>query len=1421
MERRLVAWLTGLALCAPVATAAGSDFDDPVRVPGDNEQQFSSGGNPQRLDTPNDPDYDQAELPGPTTTNLYDERFDLFGFPSRHTELTALYNDPQDLVRFGKPQVSGFNAAGAWKVTRGRPEVAVAILDTGIRWNTAGLRTKVRLNDAELPDVPLGANGILDVDDFVGRTELDGKTAPTGQDIIHAFEDKTDDDGNGFVDDIAGWDFFDDDNDPDDSSSYFAAANHGTGRAREAVERGNDGDGSIGVCPKCQFIPLRIWDTFVADGNGFAFGMVYATDNGASVIEGADGSLYHSAFAEAASQYAYDHGVVQTYSGDDLNTANHNYPANYSHAMLVEGTVADTYGLGEDIVDPLEKQGFDRARELAGLLPVGTQLPVKTHFRGAGTTQFGGKSSISMIGATGSENTGKASGAAAMVISAARGAGITLRPDETREILEQTAEDVLPLNTLGAGVPDPAQKGWDSHFGWGRVNLGRAVAVAASGKIPPEAAIHTPDWYAPLTGDAVKITGLAQSRLSPGGAFHWKLEYGLGQAPADGSWVTVREADAAGTVTDFGAISLAEVRAALAAHVTPPDTGGPVMNPLNDPFKHEFTVRVTVSAAGVIDGVDRRVLNALDDAALRPGFPKRMGTGGEAAIRYADIDGDGGDELIVPLEDGVMHAYRPDGGELPGWPVKTRLMAQAANHPNSPAIKALSASAPAREPFRAPLIADLDGDGVVEIVATAGRHVYAWEPDGSERPGFPVSVDLSLCRPQDQYQERDDGAVPGSHRKCGFLAGPAAARLDGQDKPPSIVVPALDGHVYAIDDDGTIRPGFPKELVDPAFTGLAQMKAEAINQPAIGDLNGDGIDDIVVPSNETYGATTPDGIDDTAGLFAHGLSLLLANAAGGSNRVYALDGKTGAFLPGWPIKVNGAIQTTLPFIGPGHDPSIAVIGGEPRVIASATGSADIGIYSKDGTLLRSMQQGVYSPASDAVIREGMINLFESAIVGDITGLGTRSVVKYGLGISQAANLLLVGQNVPYHHLIGAWDAADGKPMPAYPRVTEDYQFLSSSTIAKVDATSPANQVLAGTALGLLHAFDGIAGADVPGFPKYTGGWLYSPGAVSTDGRVAAITREGFLYEWAHAAVAACQDRDNWPAFRHDQQVTGNLEKDGTPPRRMTGASIEHVSGNTWTVRFTAPGDDGGCGTPAAYLARVGGTAVDLGAPAAPGTQVTRQVTLPAESGTLVIQARDGAFNFGAPAGLPFQRPTPPPPPEGGGNGDGGGATGGGTTTTTGGGTTTTTGGSTTTSPGTQALGNPPVTPRPGPCVDASAPRSSFYGWAKRVSRRGLLLRGRSTDSGCGAKLKKLFVAVNIATRGGRTCRALRASGRFTTPRSCHRTIYLRATGTKSWRFRFSGRLPRGKYTVWVRGVDAAGNIERKQASRNRLRFRIR
>jgi hypothetical protein len=1240
----LGAWFGGSA------AAACGGFEAPCSQ--ETAQQFGYGS-VQRQDTPNDPTYDQAEPdtqqpPANRSSNFYAERFDLFGFPSQLTPNANYLVGPNA----GKPMVAGFNAAGAWKAERGRADAVVAILDDGFDWGERGLRDQIHLSAGELP-LPEHANGsscaaydcdgngVLNVDDYAEdpRVSLSysGRTGPasliTAQDLIHAFGncqiDSTshlitqcpagqhfDNDGNGFANDIAGWNFFDNTNDPTDTSSYFAAHHHGTGRAVDAVEQGNDGQGSIGVCPRCQVMPVRTWDTFVSDANDFALGITYATDNGAKVIEGANGSLYHSAFAEAASQYAYDHGAVQTFSGDDLNTGNHNYPANYGHAMLIQGTVPDTVGLGE------ESSQWIQGQKLCGLTGqpacLGSNAPVGTFFRGANTTQYGGKSSIAMEGPTGSVNTSKASGAAALVVSAGLDHGITLRPDETRALLEQTAERVLSANTEGAGVADPGanpalppDQQWTTHFGWGRANVGAAVGAVASGDIPPEAAINSPDWYAPLTGSSAQINGLARARFATGGSLHWKLMWGAGQAPS--AWTTVREGDSSGTVTDFGAIDLNAVRSALASYVVPPDAGGPTFGAgAANPFQKQFTVQLEVNGQGIsLAGIDRRVFTTFTDPTLKPGYPKRIGSGGEAPTRYADLNGDNVQELIVPSEDGQIHAYEPNGSELRGWPVHTEAQQAALGHSGSPALASLGLPL---EPPRGPVIADLAGNGSVDVITAAGTHVYAWHADGKPVAHFPVSSNPAFCAPA---LETDS-----SHPKCGFLATPAIAHLEGFAKKPDIVEPSLDGHLYAWQSNGKPVRGYPVALVDPTEAAAGkQMVAESINEPAIADLNNSGHDDVVVASNEVYGAVTNSGDVSFAGV--------TSSAAGTSGRLYAVDGATGKFLPGWPVAMPGIIQSTLPLIGPGQDASIAKIGGQTVIVASSTGGS-LEELSPGGQVVRTLQQvgaEAFGAASNATDRSGAINLFESASVGDLLGTGTPDVVKYELSLSQAANLLLVGQNFPYNHLIGAFDGATGATLPAFPTVTDDYQLLSANSVAKLDPTLPTNQVLGGTGLGLLHAYDGATGQDISGFPKQTGGWVYAPPALSADGRMADVTREGYLFEWQTQAPA-CQAQ--WPSFRHDQQSSGNYDHDGTPPNAPSNLTLSALGGGKYRLTFTAPGDDGPCGTASSYLARVNpkGMAPTLGAPVPAGSTFSQEIELPSGARLLTIQARDEAGNLG-------------------------------------------------------------------------------------------------------------------------------------------------------------------------------------------------
>ena len=76
----------------------------------------------------------------------------------------------------------------------------------------------------------------------------------TPEDLTIAFSDGTDADGNGFVDDIAGWDFLDNDNDPYDDVQY----GHGTGEAQDSTAEADNGQGDVGSCPNCVVMPLRV-----------------------------------------------------------------------------------------------------------------------------------------------------------------------------------------------------------------------------------------------------------------------------------------------------------------------------------------------------------------------------------------------------------------------------------------------------------------------------------------------------------------------------------------------------------------------------------------------------------------------------------------------------------------------------------------------------------------------------------------------------------------------------------------------------------------------------------------------------------------------------------------------------------------------------------------------------------------------------------------------------------------------------------------------------------------------------------------------------------------------------------------------------------------------------------------------------------
>ena len=184
----------------------------------------------------------QAHLPGPYSP---DDTWWLTDY--RGDDPLVSYN-PQEF--YG---VRGMGANRAWEVTTGRPDVVIAVVDSGIRWRRdadCNLLRKLYLNRGELP-VPAGGpnpsdtrfggydvngDGVFNVADYWGDprvTDANGNGWIDPEDLILLFSDGVDDDGNGYVDDISGWDFYEGDNDPLDDTDF----GHGTSLGVEPVQR--------------------------------------------------------------------------------------------------------------------------------------------------------------------------------------------------------------------------------------------------------------------------------------------------------------------------------------------------------------------------------------------------------------------------------------------------------------------------------------------------------------------------------------------------------------------------------------------------------------------------------------------------------------------------------------------------------------------------------------------------------------------------------------------------------------------------------------------------------------------------------------------------------------------------------------------------------------------------------------------------------------------------------------------------------------------------------------------------------------------------------------------------------------------------------------------------------------------------------
>jgi hypothetical protein len=244
----------------------------------------------------------------------------------------------------------------------------------------------------------------------------------------------------------------------------------------------------------------------------------------------------------------------------------------------------------------------------------------------------------------------------------------------------------------------------------------------------------------------------------------------------------------------------------------------------------------------------------------------------------ADLDGDGAAEIVTVAVDGLARAFETDGTPVPGWPYAT-------------AGRGLSST---------PAVADLDGDGRDEIVfGSTDSTVCVVTGDGTPLPGWPVPVGAKV------------------------LSSPVLVDLD-VDGDLEIVVIARDGRVWAFhhdDADGTPGPdgvtGWPAAL---------SPIVDTTPSPAIADLDGDGVPEVVVLGSAELAILRADGSDFPgwplpvpaegrnspviADLDADGALDVLVGTGDRRLTAYRLDGSV---VPGWP-RVFHEMPNSTPFV---------------------------------------------------------------------------------------------------------------------------------------------------------------------------------------------------------------------------------------------------------------------------------------------------------------------------------------------------------------------------------------------------------------------------------------------------------------------------------------------------------------------------
>ncbi len=828
----------------------------------------------------------------------------VYAEPDREVALSLVTNDPYLSSSGAWGQAYGdlwgldkIDAPAAWDVTSGGG-VVVAVIDTGIDAAHPDIAPRMWVNPGEI-----AGNGV-------------------------------DDESNGYVDDVGGWDFSNDDSDPFDDHG------HGTHVAGTVAAVGNNGIGVVGVAWEASVMAVK--GIFGGGGGAvsdLAEAILYAADNGADVINASWGGFGESELISDAVVTAYAAGVVfVAAAGNSAADAREYFPAGNPEAITVSAfdstdTVAffSNFGPAIDVAAP----GGGDAEPSSKFDPHRSVLSLRSS--GAGPDMTGGGKLVIDGDYLRQAGTSMAAphvaGAAALILAAHPLFSI----EKVRQVLRASADDV--------DLPDV-----DANSGYGRLDAGAALAIDSA----LDVVIASPAYDDIVSVNSADIVGTAS-----GDDFQsYAVEYGVGEypstwspvlaaglSPVDGgvlaTWdvsgvpdglytIRIRAATILGdtfedraTVTldrliidspasysihggggsleihgtaytsEFGSYSV-EYRAidpdlsegpwlatgiTLAAGGSLPVLYGVLATLDTSVFATGRELDLRLSVAGAAGVVSEIFYHVVIDPDLRAGWPvtipglpnryERM----QGHVTLADIDADGTKEILAAYGD-LVFVFSADGTDFPGWPQSVA--------EEDPEFYIIADSAPAA--------ADLDNDGDLELVAGNGKTMYIWHHDGTPFAGWPKVVtfgeepyvwgaprdytiadidgdglrDIVMTRGPSVAAMRSDGTfLPGWPVTIFslYLSPPpfersvAVGDVTGDGRPEIVVVESRGNHggqdIHVYDATGNEIPGFPQRA--------AKKYRVDDNSAVLADLNGDGVLDIATNSDKVTRLSTYDG----------------------------------------------------------------------------------------------------------------------------------------------------------------------------------------------------------------------------------------------------------------------------------------------------------------------------------------------------------------------------------------------------------------------------------------------------------------------------------------------------------------------------------------------------------------------------------